>query len=422
MTAAFGGHLILQHDSGKARFRELVHRALHIGGIAVAGVSITDHGDRHGIADRAAPIDYFRYQQEARAQPACSTSRADKASKQQGIRWQVSCSSKRRSCSVGAAVRGTACDSGRELKFIMGALRVLNPLAQADLSITPGLRRQLGEWLQEDLGRGDLSAAALRGREGEAHWQAKADGVFCGGVLLEPLLRELLGPSAPGLESRVLVRDGTPIKAGQRLLELRGPADQLVAMERTALNLAMRLSGIATATSSLVRELEGSGVALADTRKTTPGLRELEKYAVRCGGGVNHRMGLDDAAMLKENHLAWAGGVTAAILAVRAQAPWPARVIVEAETAEEAQVAVAAGADALLLDEFSPKTLATLVPLLRAQAEARPTRASIVLEASGVNPADLKLYATTGVDLISTSAPMTRSAWLDLSMRFTSTG
>ena len=317
---------------------------------------------------------------------------------------------------------GTVCGWGREPKFIMGAVHSLQVLARADLSITPRLRQQLAEWLQEDLGRGDLTTPALRGREGEAHWRAKADGVFCGGGLLEPLFRELVGSSAPGLEWHLLVGDGTPIVAGQRLLELWGPAEQLVAMERTALNLAMRLSGIATATAALVAQLEGTGVALADTRKTTPGLRELEKYAVRCGGGVNHRMGLDDAAMLKENHLAWAGGVTAAIAAVRADAPWPARVIVEAETSEEAQAAVVAGADALLLDEFSPDALSALVPLLRTQAEARPDRASIVLEASGVNPADLKLYATTGVDLISTSAPMTRSSWLDLSMRFSPPG
>ena len=171
----------------------------------------------------------------------------------------------------------------------------------------------MGEWLQEDLGRGDLTTPALRGREGEAHWRAKADGVFCGGVLIEPLLRELVGPSTQEIELGLLVPDGTPIEVGQRLLEIRGPAKQLVAMERTALNLAMRLSGIATATAALVAQLEDTGVALVDTRKTTPGLRELEKYAVRCGGGLNHRMGLDDAAMLKENHLAWAGGVTAAM-------------------------------------------------------------------------------------------------------------
>ena len=289
------------------------------------------------------------------------------------------------------------------------------------LSITPRLRQQLAEWLQEDLGRGDLSAPALQGVEGEAHWVAKASGVFCGGVLIEPLLRELAnGQQHWSIEG--LVSEGVRIEVGDVLLKLHGPASLLVALERTALNLAMRLSGIATATAALVAQLEGTGVALADTRKTTPGLRRLEKYAVRCGGGINHRMGLDDAAMLKENHLAWAGGVETAIAAVRADAPWPTRVIVEAETAEEAQAAVAAGADALLLDEFSPDALTTLVPVLRAQAEVRPTRTSVVLEASGVNPADLRLYAATGVDLISTSAPMTRSSWLDLSMRFTPSG
>ncbi|MEB3158790.1 MAG: carboxylating nicotinate-nucleotide diphosphorylase [Synechococcus sp.] len=287
----------------------------------------------------------------------------------------------------------------------------------ASLTITPRLRRQLGDWLQEDLGRGDLSAAALRGQQGQAHWLAKADGVFCGGVLLEPLLRELHPPDG-GCRVKFLVPDGTSVRTGDHLLELEGPAALLVALERTALNLAMRLSGIATATSAMVTALEGTGVVLADTRKTTPGLRELEKYAVRCGGGVNHRMGLDDAAMLKENHLAWAGGVAAAITAVRAQSPWPARVIVEAETAEEATAAVKAGADGVLLDEFSPAELLQLVPRLREQALNRRGGAPVVLEASGIHPADLTAYAATGIDLISTSAPVTRSSWLDLSMRF----
>jgi len=284
--------------------------------------------------------------------------------------------------------------------------------------MTPGLRRKLGEWLQEDLGRGDLSAPALRGQVGEAHWLAKANGVFCGGVLLKPLLSELVGPAGHQVELQLLVCDGAPIAAGDRLLKLSGPAEMLVAMERTALNLAMRLSGIATETAALVAELEGSGVQLADTRKTTPGLRDLEKYAVRCGGGINHRMGLDDAAMLKENHLAWAGGVSAAIKAVRAEAPWPSRVIVEAETAEEARAAVAEGADGVLLDEFTPEELIGLVPQLRSEAKARLSGSPVVLEASGIQPSELRAYAATGVDLISTSAPMTRSFWLDLSMRF----
>ena len=287
----------------------------------------------------------------------------------------------------------------------------------SQLTLTPRLRRQLADWLQEDLGRGDLSAAALQGRRGQAHWIAKAAGVVCGGLLLEPLLREL-EPQTEAWQLRRLVADGTAVTPGDRLLELEGPAGLLVALERTALNLAMRLSGIATATAALVAELEGTGVALADTRKTTPGLRELEKYAVRCGGGVNHRLGLDDAAMLKENHLAWAGGVDEAITAVRAASPWPARVIVEAETEAEAAAAVAAGADGVLLDEFSPEALRDLVPRLRQLAQTRPSPGGVVLEASGLQPSELRAYAATGIDLISTSAPVTRSRWLDLSMRF----
>ena len=169
----------------------------------------------------------------------------------------------------------------------------------------------------------------------------------------------------PDLEAECLVADGVAVRSGDTLLRLDGQASALVGAERTALNLAMRLSGIATATAELVKQLQGTGVRLADTRKTTPGLRELEKYAVRMGGGVNHRLGLDDAAMLKENHLAWAGGVKPAITAVRASAPWPARVIVEAETEQEAVDAVTAGADAVLLDEFTPEQLSKLVPRLR---------------------------------------------------------
>ena len=281
-------------------------------------------------------------------------------------------------------------------------------------SLTPRLQAQLQDWLAEDLGRGDLTASALGGRRAQASWIAKQQGVFCGGSLALRLFRLL----DPELEAECLVPEGAAVQSGDRLLRLEGQATALVGAERTALNLAMRLSGIATATAALVRELQGSGVRLADTRKTTPGLRELEKYAVRMGGGVNHRLGLDDAAMLKENHLAWAGGIEAAITAVRASAPWPARLIVEAETDQEAVEAVTAGADGVLLDEFTPEQLTQLVPRLRQLAQARPGAGSVVLEASGLQPSQLRAYAATGIDLISTSAPVTRSAWLDLSMRF----
>ncbi len=283
---------------------------------------------------------------------------------------------------------------------------------------TPRLQAQLQHWLAEDLGRGDLTAPALSGRRAQASWIAKQEGVFCGGSLALQLFRLL----DPKLEAECLVPDGAAVQSGDTLLRLDGQATALVGAERTALNLAMRLSGIATATAALVRELQGSGVRLADTRKTTPGLRELEKYAVRMGGGVNHRLGLDDAAMLKENHLAWAGGVEASIAAVRASAPWPARLIVEAETEQEASKAVIAGADAVLLDEFTPEQLISLVPRLRQLAVERAGSGAVVLEASGIQPGDLRAYAATGIDLISTSAPVTRSPWLDLSMRFVPAG
>ena len=275
---------------------------------------------------------------------------------------------------------------------------------------SPALTAALEAWLAEDIGRGDLTAAALQGQQGQAHWVAKQPGRFCGGPLVQRLFQRL----DPGVSLRLLRQDGDAVEAGDCLLELQGPATALVAGERTALNLAMRLSGIATATAALVAQLEGTGVRLADTRKTTPGLRLLEKYAVRCGGGINHRMGLDDAAMLKENHIAWAGGITAAITAVREQAPWPTAVIVEAETEAQALEAVQAGANGVLLDEFSPEQLTQLVPRLRDCSTG-----GVVLEASGIQPEQLQAYAATGIDLISTSAPVTRSRWLDLSMRFT---
>ena len=275
---------------------------------------------------------------------------------------------------------------------------------------SPALTAALEAWLAEDIGRGDLTAAALQGQQGQAHWVAKQPGRFCGGPLVQRLFQRL----DPAVSLRLLRQDGDAVEAGDCLLELQGPAAALVAGERTALNLAMRLSGIATATAELVAQLEGTGVRLADTRKTTPGLRLLEKYAVRCGGGINHRMGLDDAAMLKENHIAWAGGITAAITAVREQAPWPTAVIVEAETEAQALEAVQAGANGVLLDEFSPEQLTQLVPRLRDCSNR-----GVVLEASGIQPEQLQAFAATGIDLISTSAPVTRSRWLDLSMRFT---
>jgi len=270
--------------------------------------------------------------------------------------------------------------------------------------------------LREDIGDGDhttLSTIPPDAR-GAARLLVKDQGVLAGVELAQAIAHRF----DPDLHFKLFLQDGATISKGDVAFTIMGSSRSILIVERLMLTFMQRMSGIATLTHRFVQAVEGTGCRILDTRKTTPGLRVLEKYAVRCGGGVNHRMGLDDAAMLKENHLAWAGGVRAAVAAVQASAPWPARVIVEAETEQQACEAVEAGADGVLLDEFSPEALLALVPQLRQRAASRVGAAPVVLEASGVQPEQLAAYAATGIDLISTSAPVTRSRWLDLSMRF----
>ena len=282
---------------------------------------------------------------------------------------------------------------------------------------TPSVERLLDIWIDEDLGRGDLTQAALNETVVTAHWISKQEGIFCGGGIVRKIFQRI----DPSIEIEFLIKDGSPINTGQRLLNIKGSAPALIAGERPGLNLAMHLSGVATATAMLVAELKGTGVHLADTRKTTPGLRQMEKYAVRCGGGINHRMGLDDAAMLKENHIAWSNGIEEAIQALRGTNPWTTKIIVEAENSKQAEQAVTGGADGVLLDGMTVQLINSLVPRLRELASmSNKNRISnqIVIEASGIDPKELKNYALTGIDLISTSAPITRSHWIDFSMRF----
>ena len=282
---------------------------------------------------------------------------------------------------------------------------------------TPAITALIDTWLDEDIGRGDLTSRSIDNQIVSAYWLAKSNGIFCSGPLIKKLFKRL----DHLVEIKLLVLEGEAFTIGQKILEINGPAAVLLAGERTALNLAMHLSGIATATAKLVSDLKGTGIQFADTRKTTPGLRLFEKYAVRCGGGTNHRMGLDDAAMLKENHIAWSQGISQSITTLRKSIPWTSKIIVEAETVLQAEQAVIAGADAVLLDEMSPVELQTLVPRLRKLAtehsQTRNTK-NIVIEVSGINPEKIKSYALTGVDLVSSSAPITKSTWVDFSMRF----
>ena len=282
---------------------------------------------------------------------------------------------------------------------------------------SPKLQRILDTWIEEDLGNGDLTRFVLNNRSVSAHWIAKEDGIFCGGDLIKLIFHKI----DPRVDIRLLINDGQKFNQKQRLLELSGPSASLVAGERVSLNIAMHLSGIATSTAQLVSKLSGTNIKLVDTRKTTPGLRIFEKYAFYCGGGINHRLGLDDAAMLKENHIEWSKGIKEGIKSLKANIPWTKKIIVEAETTTQAKEAVEAGADGVLLDEMSIKTIETLVPELRQLSNISKSKyvsKNIVIEISGINPNDLSDYINTGIDLISTSAPITKSKWIDFSMRF----
>ena len=282
---------------------------------------------------------------------------------------------------------------------------------------SPKLHKILDTWIEEDLGNGDLTRFVLNDRSESAHWLAKEDGTFCGGDLVKLIFRKI----DPQVDIQLLIKDGQKFEKDQRLLELKGSASSLVAGERVTLNVAMHLSGIATSTHLLVAKLSESNVQLADTRKTTPGLRIFEKYAFHCGGGINHRLGLDDAAMLKENHIEWSQGISESIKILKKSIPWTKKIIVEAETPTQAKEAAEAGADGVLLDEMSIQTIEKLVPELRQLSKTSKSKyvsQNIVIEVSGINPNNLSDYIFSGIDLISTSAPITKSKWIDFSMRF----
>lgn len=272
------------------------------------------------------------------------------------------------------------------------------------------LDSHLSQWLQEDIGRGDRSTQGLPNidRVATATWIAKETGVVAALPVAKRVF-ELLNPQA---KFEPLVAEGTACKPGQLIAEITADLATLLMGERTALNLAMRLSGIATATSEYVECIVDLPAQLVDTRKTTPGLRLLEKYATTVGGGVNHRVGLDDAVMIKDNHIAAAGGITAAIDSIRKSIPYPLTIEVETESLTQVTEAMACSADTIMLDNMPPDLMRQAVAMIRS-ANSR-----IKIEASGnITLTTIRQVAETGVDYISTSAPITRSSWLDLSMR-----
>ena len=280
----------------------------------------------------------------------------------------------------------------------------------SDYAVPPDLADQVARALAEDVGSGDLTAALVpAGRAGRATVVTRESAVLCGRPWVDEVFRQL-DPSV-----RVLweAEEGADVAPDQLLCRLAGPARSLLTGERTALNFLQTLSGTATATRRYVAVIAGLPCRILDTRKTLPGLRRAQKYAVRCAGGSNHRMGLYDGILVKENHIMAAGSIAAAVDAARA-AGSTVPVEVEVETLDELRQALDAGADMALLDEFSLDQLRTAVAMNRAHP-----RGPMKLEASGnVTLETLRAIAETGVDFVSIGSLTKHVRAVDLSMRF----
>ncbi|RAH38821.1 carboxylating nicotinate-nucleotide diphosphorylase [Halomonas sp. SL1] len=272
------------------------------------------------------------------------------------------------------------------------------------------IRNSAARLLAEDVGPGDITAELIPEKEwARARVITREPTVLCGVAWVDELFRRL--------DARVALRwqaaDGDRLEAGAPLLELEGPARSLLTGERAALNLLQTLSATATRTRHYVDLLDGTGVGILDTRKTLPGMRLAQKYAVTCGGGLNHRIGLYDAFLIKENHIAACGGIAAAVEEARRIAR-DLPVEVEVETFEELDQALAAGADIIMLDNFSLDDMREAV---------RHNEGRAILEASGnVDETTLQAIAETGVDRISSGALTKDVKAIDLSMRFLEQG
>ncbi|MEH1872172.1 carboxylating nicotinate-nucleotide diphosphorylase [Nostoc sp.] len=266
-------------------------------------------------------------------------------------------------------------------------------------------------WLLEDIGRGDRTTNTLLVEDvtlGSAKWIAKASGIITG----LPVAARVFKILNEKVSFVAVAAEGAWCEPGQVVAEIDGSLDALLMGERVALNLAMRLSGIATLTNIYVKKIADLPAQLVDTRKTTPGLRLLEKYATALGGAINHRMGLDDAVMIKDNHIAAAGGIGEAVTRIRSQIPYPLTIEVETESLEQVKEALEYKADIIMLDNMPVDVMAQAVQLIRQQDNR------VKIEASGnVTLETIRAVAETNVDYISSSAPITQSKWLDLSMR-----
>ena len=281
-----------------------------------------------------------------------------------------------------------------------------------DVLITPEIEQLIKSALQEDIGAGDLTTLSTVPRElrGKGLFRAKRDGVAAGLFLLEKVFSVLDAQ----VKVRCLSRDGDQVKQGTVVAEVEGPVRALLMGERTALNFLQRLSGTATLTRRYVDAVKEFPCKIIDTRKTTPGLRTLEKYAVRMGGGINHRIGLYDAALIKDNHIVAAGSIAKAVEAVRRHAPFMARVEVECVDLKQVQEAIDAKADVIMLDNMGTKQMAEAVRLVNKRAW---------IEASGgITLERIREIAEAGVDFISIGALTHSAPAVDFNMKIVAAG
>ena len=272
---------------------------------------------------------------------------------------------------------------------------------------------QIGAFLSEDIGRGDITtqSTVMRSQSAKGRFIAKEAMVVCGLEAAEAVFSTL--DSQQQIEA--FVADGDEVEAGKVIARTTGFADVLLAGERLALNLMQRLSGIATLTRRYVQAVEGTQAQIVDTRKTTPGLRMLEKYAVQTGGGRNHRFGLDDGVLIKDNHVALAGGVATAVGRARKAVGHLHKVEVEVSRERDLRDAVEAGADILLLDNQTPEETHRLVEV------ARGLKPDVLLESSGgITLENVRAYAEAGVDLISIGALTHSARAVDISFKIQS--
>lgn len=264
--------------------------------------------------------------------------------------------------------------------------------------------------LREDIGTGDVTTASTVSPDAviSGRYVAKDDGIVCG----IDIVRRVFDALDADVEYTPVKSDGDRVVRGDVIATVSGNAVAILSGERVGLNLLQHLSGIATYTRRLADSIEGTGVRITETRKTTPGLRVLEKYAVRVGGGASHRFGLSDGILIKDNHIVAAGGITAAVKSARLRAPHTLKIEVETETLDQVREALSAGADIIMLDNMDCKTMTEAVSIIAGRA---------VTEASGnMGERDLLEVAKTGIDVISIGALTHSVKALDVSLKFTS--